>query len=346
MKFSFSFALALSLISTSVNAFVIRDPPVEATAVRHGHAISIPKPTAAPAEIELRRRQAASQRTLLGAGDNTCGFLHGDTSQPWGCTAGADCFFATATPLPANSTQTQTAGSVLCCDLKTGCPSAPAPTACVDRGQNDYNKTCTGACPTDPMTLKCTSGIYLFCNTLVFPTPSISALFCNYLSTYDALPAVTAHAFTPTIVAFAVSTTPSSTLPTTATSHSSPSSATPTSALSSSGSKSSPNEGKIIGGVLGGVAGLVLIAGLVILFLRWRNGREEEPEPVKEEAPVKEDKGKAVGKISTSTSEEVVGAAKPASDAGRSQKWSSRRNSAMAGSNSNKGSGKRVRVVG
>lgn len=83
MRFSLSSALALSLISTSVNAFVIRDAPAEATAVRHEHAVfdQIPRPTAAPAEVELRRRQAANQRTLLGAGDNTCGFLNGDTCQ-------------------------------------------------------------------------------------------------------------------------------------------------------------------------------------------------------------------------------------------------------------------------
>lgn len=91
---------------------------------------------------------------------------------------------------------------------------------------------------------------------------------------------------------------------------------------------------------------MVLLAGLVILFLRWRNGREEEPVPAKEEVLVQDGKGKAIGKNSASTSEEAVGAiaTKPESDAGRSQEDSSGRNSAMAGSN--KGSGKKVRVVG
>jgi hypothetical protein len=83
-------------------------------------------------------------------------------AQPWGCTVGANCVFATATIdslfNATNSTQTlsstRAAGSVLCCDAKTGCPAQPAPTACVDKGRYDYNKTCTGNCPRDPLTLK------------------------------------------------------------------------------------------------------------------------------------------------------------------------------------------------
>jgi hypothetical protein len=84
------------------------------------------------------------------------------TASPWGCTAGENCIFATATTITpinsTNSTQTSTstpaAGSIVCCDANTGCPAQPAPTACVDMGQYDYNKTCTGSCPNDPMTLK------------------------------------------------------------------------------------------------------------------------------------------------------------------------------------------------
>ncbi|KUJ08506.1 uncharacterized protein LY89DRAFT_788879 [Mollisia scopiformis] len=279
MRFSVSSVLVLSLISTSVNAFVVRDAPVQTTAVRHGHTIDqIPEPTAGPGEQELRRRQAATQRTLLGAPDNTCGYFSG--SQPWGCSAGSDCFFATPTPLPANSTQTQTAGSVLCCDPKTGCPAAPAPTACVDRGRNDYNKTCTGSCPTDSMTLKCTSGIYLYCNTLTFAAPSVSALFCNYLSTYDILSATAAQTLTPTVVKFAVVPTTSTKVLSKTSSTTSYSPTATDNSVPTSGGKSTSRKDKIIGGVLGGLAALALIAFLVILFLRWRYA-EEEVEPAK-----------------------------------------------------------------
>lgn len=75
MRFSLFFMLALSLVSVPAYSFVLRDIPV-ATAVRHDHSIDqIPQPTPAP-EYELRRRQAATQRTLLGAPDNTCGYIH------------------------------------------------------------------------------------------------------------------------------------------------------------------------------------------------------------------------------------------------------------------------------
>lgn len=80
MRFSISSVCVLVLSLVSVNAFVIRDAPAEATTVKHQHAIDrIPEPTAGPGVQELRRRQAATQKTLLGAPDNTCGYLNGDS---------------------------------------------------------------------------------------------------------------------------------------------------------------------------------------------------------------------------------------------------------------------------
>jgi hypothetical protein len=60
------------------------------------------------------------------------------------------------------------------------------------------------------------------------------------------------------------------------------------------------NQKAIIGGTIGGVMGLVLIIGLALLFLRWRNtpeGKKPEPEtetatPVNEAAEVHPSKGK------------------------------------------------------
>ncbi|TVY62792.1 hypothetical protein LSUE1_G007286, partial [Lachnellula suecica] len=182
---------------------------------------------------------------------------------------GTDTLSATTTIAPT------TAGSVLCCDNVNGCPTA-APTACVDRGQYEYNKTCTGSCPDDAMTLKCTSGIYLYCATLLFPTPSVTALYCDYLSTYPASPFLASTAtnasFTSTVVTH-FHTTPSSASPSpTSTNTSGKSSASATAAAASGGKGGS--KGPIIGGVVGGLAALALVAGLVIMVLRRRRAKE------------------------------------------------------------------------
>ncbi len=88
---------------------------------------------------------------------------------------------------------------------------------------------------------------------------------------------------------------------------------------------------------MGGLAGLALLAYLVLLLLRRRNS-DPEPEPVKETILTKEDKGKA---ISLTTSEEVV--AERGAGA-RSQGGNGGRSSALAGSKPS--NGKKVRVVG
>ena len=110
-------------------------------------------------------------RTLLAASDRTCGYFGGESSRPWGCLTG-NCFFATPAPV-FNDTQATTtaaagAGSILCCDPSTGCPSSPAPTACVDYNYNNSVSSSIGTslsksgsapvapaptAPADPMTL-------------------------------------------------------------------------------------------------------------------------------------------------------------------------------------------------
>jgi hypothetical protein len=140
--------------------------------------------------------------------------------------------------------------------------------------------------------LHSTSGIYIYCNTLTFQAPSISALFCNYLSIYTVFTASTTyaeqtdHAFTPTVAQFAVSSTStsasSSSVNTESSSTKSSSTATPT-ATPSSGRGKKTNKGAIIGGVVGGFVGLALITAAVVLFLMWRNTTVNPPgegEPV------------------------------------------------------------------
>jgi len=135
--------------------------------------------------------------------------------------------------------------------------------------------------------LNSTSGIYLYCNTITFTAPQISAFFCNYLSTYDSFTAETSfagqvgHSFTPTVAHFATTTAQPSSTSGGIKASSASSTATATSVTASGGGqKKNVNKKAIIGGTIGGVLGAALIAVLVILFLRWRN-TPEEPEAAK-----------------------------------------------------------------
>ncbi|KAH8593351.1 hypothetical protein B0O99DRAFT_220624 [Bisporella sp. PMI_857] len=276
-----------------------------------GVSSSVLSPTTTQASDyhELLRRQGFTHKTLIAAPDNTCGFFNGSSGaslshasypqihistntflqlgQPWGCSTG-DCVFATPSPTSTttyyslnvnNSTQnltqtaSQTVGSVLCCDPITGCPSTPAPTACVDLdpNTNNFNKTCTEPCPNDPMTMKCTSGIYIFCNTVTFVAPSISAYFCNYvshtqpLSASTAYPGLTNHSFTITTAAF-----PLPTSPTPASHPSNSTSLHTTSTVAPTVSKKKSSKGLIIGGVVGGLVLVAVLSGVVLLSKRWR----------------------------------------------------------------------------
>ncbi|KAK7746827.1 hypothetical protein SLS53_002015 [Cytospora paraplurivora] len=77
--------------------------------------------------------------------------------------------------LGPRATQTDTAAitpapqvdypAVVCCDPSKGACTAQ-PTACVDAFEHPYGALCTGDCPNDPMTLKCTAGPTLHCNQI------------------------------------------------------------------------------------------------------------------------------------------------------------------------------------
>jgi hypothetical protein len=162
-------------------------------------------------------------------------------------------------------------------------------------GYNNANKTPNS-----------TSGIYLFCNTITFTTPDVSAFFCNYISTYDPLPAETSfagqsgHAFTTTVAHFATTTAPTTSHSSTATKSSSTGTSSATATAASNGEKKKVNKGAIIGGTVGGVLGLAFIIGVVIMFLRWRNMREPVQSQSKGAASSTEDVGgPAVGKTET-----------------------------------------------
>ncbi|KAG4444299.1 hypothetical protein IFR05_000274 [Cadophora sp. M221] len=300
-----SVSLCLFGLVSSASALAVNNLPAEATAPNNIILnLALPTPTPAPDNQELRRRQE-SQRTLLVGPDATCGYIGGNATQPWGCTASSTCAFATPTIQVLDSRTTTAPGSVLCCDSESGCPTKPGPTSCVDKHRFDIKTACTGSCLEDDRVLKCTSGIYLFCNTISFPTPSLSAFFCNYISTYSPILAQTTFSgqggreFTPIIQALPSPTPSSSSLSSTAlpsttagglveSASSSPSSSAADSS-NGDGKGGKSNKGAIIGGVVGGVAGLlVLVAGLFFV-LRWRKMKSELGPVVGDEFTTKED---------------------------------------------------------
>jgi hypothetical protein len=131
-------------------------------------------------------------------------------------------------------------------------------------------------------------------------------LFCNYISTYDPLPAETSysgqagHAFATTVTHFATTTAPTASHSSTATKFSSTSTSSAIATAASSVEKKQVNKGAIIGGAVGGVLGLALIIGVVIMFLRWRNMHEPVKEQPKGAASSTEDVGgPVVGKTHT-----------------------------------------------
>ncbi|PVH77796.1 hypothetical protein DL98DRAFT_260970 [Cadophora sp. DSE1049] len=278
-----SVTVCLFAFSSSISALALNNIPAEATAPSNIFLnLEFPTPTPAPSDHELRRRQEA-QRTFLVGPDATCGYFGGNATQPWGCTASSTCAFATPTIQVVNSTTTTAPGSVLCCDSGSGCPTAPGPTSCVDKGRFNVKTACTGSCLGDERVLKCTSGIYIFCNTITFPTPSLSAFFCNYVSNYTPVSALTAFSgqggreFTPTVQALA-------------------SAAESEDGNGDGGSKNGVNKGAIIGGVIGGVAGLaLLVAGLFFVLRRRRGNAGAGEEAAKSEAATDAQAAKETG---------------------------------------------------
>ncbi|KAL2066407.1 hypothetical protein VTL71DRAFT_2478 [Oculimacula yallundae] len=301
----------LSLLSSSVSALALSSFPAEATVLQNIlPKLAFPTPTPAPNYHELRRRQEA-QRTLLLGPDATCGYFGGNASelplhliflistsqpieyhtspQPWGCTASSTCAFATPTIQVLDTTTTTVPGSVLCCDSASGCPTKPGPTSCVDKAGSDAKTACSGSCLEDERVLKCTSGIYIFCNTIAFPTPSLSALFCNYISNGSPIPAETTFSgqggrlFTPSTQALP-SSTASSITSLSSLSVVETNSATSTSEIvaptasaevvKEAKDKKKSNTGAIAGGVVGGIIGLMVAAAVVFFLVRWRGSKK------------------------------------------------------------------------
>jgi len=241
-------------------------------------ATAVSSQTTAPPAAELvQARQATSafSGTVLIAPDNVCGYISGDASSPWSCDTTDKCGFAT-----------ESGGWAACC---RGTACSISQVACIDRAAYLTSSLCNSACANDIGTRKCTATSLPYCGTLTFFNgivdyrcePTNSSTFAQVESTYDGqsvfASGATAYMLT-TIVYGAQSTY---TLRSSSSSTLSSTSAPPTTTSESStavpnnggGGGSSTPIGAIVGGVVGGVAVIALIA-FGIWFMKSRQKKK------------------------------------------------------------------------
>ncbi|OLN92211.1 hypothetical protein CCHL11_01597 [Colletotrichum chlorophyti] len=128
-----------------------------------------PQPTEAPTYADLKRRQSpAAITTVLVAPDNTCGYVSGRAGAAYTCATAASCIFFTA-----SSTNP---GRVACCNTQ----DCGVYRTCYDSVQIS-SSLCDNGCLVDQYTLKCTNTLRPYCNTISF-SDSILGYWCNSLS--------------------------------------------------------------------------------------------------------------------------------------------------------------------
>ncbi|KAK8118529.1 uncharacterized protein PG998_003155 [Apiospora kogelbergensis] len=252
-----------------------------------------PLPTAAPALVsphELFRRQAV---------DNTiCGYLGGDSALPATCSAGSHCVL-------------DEANKVMGCCPNSGSCTTGVFTGCVDRNSgaqteaNPYVYTCTGSnvCYKNSFA----GGFFQYgCGS----ASSLATSVQTAASGQPSIPLVaTSISLTHTPGSLTQSSTsrPSSATATAASSSSSPASSSPTSSASATSTSHTPagtansppaappatgatgsgpnHTGAIVGGVIGGLAFLAILAALLLCLLRRRRRRNQRLGPGPDPAP-------------------------------------------------------------
>ncbi|KAK1832154.1 hypothetical protein QBC39DRAFT_75804 [Podospora conica] len=255
---------SLVLFGAGVTALVYPWPRETNTAIVPLDA-QTPKPTVPAALHHYLRRQNSDQTVLL-APDNTCGYVSGQSSAAYTCVGTTNrCVFVTA--LDGGY------GAAGCCDsFECGFR-----VTCVDYAQLE-SSACDASCLSDTFTEKCTLSAAPFCNTIQFPG-RVTDYFCNSFRVSTAQLAVTTYpgqvgrTFERTILSD--TSTPTRRSSTTTPSHTS---GTKTSHTPAASSSSSTPIGAIVGGVVGGVAVLALIA-FGIFFIIRRNKKPDPPTP-------------------------------------------------------------------
>ncbi|KXJ96296.1 hypothetical protein Micbo1qcDRAFT_170142 [Microdochium bolleyi] len=233
-----------------------------------------PKITAR-AELPIYMRQVASSTkfsgTLLLAPDSVCGYISGDPARAWTCNTGDKCAFAT-----------EAGGWAACCK---GLACSASQRGCV--ASADYSTKCDAACKSDTMTRKCTSTDYPYCGTLTFFNGiqdyqclnNNRTTFLPVSTTYtgqETFPNGATEYLMTTVVVQAQTTftqrSSSSIVSDPVTSPTGPASTSPVPAPAPAGN--STPIGPIVGGVVGGVALIALIA-FGIWFMKSREKKKK-----------------------------------------------------------------------
>ncbi|GKT49958.1 uncharacterized protein ColSpa_10139 [Colletotrichum spaethianum] len=253
------YVAALAVLSSLANAKVYQMPKATTSFNLPLHQFN-PEPTEAPSYAELRRRQATGT-TVLVAPDNTCGYISGRAGAAYTCGNSATCIFFTASQ--------NNPGRVACCDTE----DCGARRTCYDAEQVSTSSLCDGGCLVDRFTLKCTNTVRPYCNTISF-ADNIFDYWCNTVDNSTPQAASTTYAgqsarnFSPLALTGGTTSTTSirsvgSTSTTTTTTDPVTPDPDPPSPVPE---KSSTPIGAIVGGVVGGLALIALVA-LGIWFL-------------------------------------------------------------------------------
>ncbi|KAL1871581.1 hypothetical protein VTK73DRAFT_2010 [Phialemonium thermophilum] len=275
---------AAALFGAAARAFAFAAPKETDFAAVPLDAIS-PKPTPPPvynAVLQRRQGTGSSKETFLFAPDNTCGYISGLPGALFACNGPTEtCVLITSS---AGIT-----GAVGCCDAA----DCGLRITCLDYDQISSSSRCDDGCMVDTFTVKCTDTTARYCNTASF-SGNIFDYYCNSLSISTPQAVLTTYkgetdgrsftelVYTPTSSETGTSNTePSSSVTETTESSSSAtttSPAQPSESKHSGGHKSKPI-GAIVGGVVGGLAvvGLVAVGAFYLLRRRGKTATPSDP---------------------------------------------------------------------
>ncbi|KAK4176389.1 hypothetical protein QBC36DRAFT_346327 [Triangularia setosa] len=281
-----------AFFGTSVEALAFLGPQPTSVIALEDSVGWTPKPTEAPAFHGLLRRQNGRPSNYIAAPDNTCGYLDGNKRDPLTCPDSQQCIFITASG--------KASAGVGCCG-NGGCNFH---TACLDR--KDL-KDCDEDCQADPQILKCSAFGKQLCNTISYELGAVD-YYCSIFRQRSIEEADTTHVGQKTRTMSTITPTSTSTRRTSTAVRSSSSSsqssgstssvetetsATDRSLETSSASvdiapaatssdaaaavpteSSSSNTGAIVGGVIGTIGAIALIA-FAFIFMRRRKRQQE-----------------------------------------------------------------------
>ncbi|KUJ22756.1 uncharacterized protein LY89DRAFT_309916 [Mollisia scopiformis] len=228
----------------------------------------------------LLRARATTATTITSATPlqtALCGWLGGDPGQPWTCAVDGECVIATAKA--TNAVGCCVSGR--CASFRTSCVPATAVcnSACSSNKENlicsnDAPLCATFTYPGDYTELRCVSSApptlqvaFTFSGfTTPLPLPRMLSTMTSCDSTGRCIPDLTIETQTPS------SSKVTSTTPKTGTTKTS--SSPGSTSTSGAPATSSSDTGAIVGGVVGGVAGVALIGGGLFLYY-WRKKRSQ-----------------------------------------------------------------------